>query len=463
MNNKYTYVLLPIIIIIACFVLWSPSQLMITDEISYYFQAKFWLHGNSNNTIIDAINGTTHSLIEGHYPPGNSFFLSAFMNIDNSLVHFLGLIYLLGAILFLYKCLKTLNLPFISLCAIYLFIPLIFISRTTMSEMPSLLLVSWGVYLYYKNTATSYLWLAFITGMSLAFRETNLLLLAPLAFYMSRNYFYSVLAFLVGLSFRLIGYYIIKTDPVFLKEGYPFGIEFIPDTIIIYAAILLLLLPLSPLWFTKVPREELKAFTVGILSFLGLHLIYGYVAHVYSGYTNGLLLNGRFWIPALPIFVMALGYFLKDKKWLNKKWVTVLIILIITLTNAGVHYKSFDQQSDYLQFRNTLKENTNGHVTFIDMNSRTPIYRYIYPFVMDRRWSDINLVNDTYHLQETFKENNSFRIALISSGATVAQSTRNAQFYNKLEKLKDVCLVNHLLEICPTSSSCLNIYEVNKK
>ena len=65
---------------------------MITDELSYYFQAKNWLGGNINNTIIDAVSGTTHTLIEGHYPPGNSIVLAGFYWISESLVFYVGLL-----------------------------------------------------------------------------------------------------------------------------------------------------------------------------------------------------------------------------------------------------------------------------------------------------------------------------------------------------------------------------------
>ena len=290
---------------------------MITDEISYYFQLQNWLYGNAQGTIIDAVSGTTYSLIEGHYPPGTSFILSILYWIHNPLIYFNGLMYLIVSIFLLYKCLRKLKLPIISLSAIYLFLPLVFIARTTMSEMPSLLLVSVGVYLYFVNKSKSYLWLAFITGLSVAFRETNILLLAPLAFFISKNYVLSAIAFLGGLSFRFIGYYILINNPLLIKEGYPFGIEFLPDTFIVYAIVLLILLPLSPLWFTKVPRLHNRPFAIGLFSFLGLHLVYGYVASVYSGYTNGVILNGRFWIPTLPLFVIALGYFLKSKSILK--------------------------------------------------------------------------------------------------------------------------------------------------
>jgi len=97
------------------------------------------------------------------------------------------------------------------------------------------------------------------------------------------------------------------------------------------------------------------------------------------------------------------------------------------------------------------------------MNNRTPIYRYIYPFVLDNKWSDINLVNNEYHLEQTFKKHKSFRVAIISSGATVAQSSRNGQFYDMISKLKERCDVKNIMELCPGSNSCLNVYEVKSR
>ena len=436
---------------------------MITDEVSYYFQVRNWLGGNIDNTIIDAVSGTTYTLIEGHYPPGTSFILSILSWFSSNSIYFGGFIYLILSILITYRVLKKLDLPIISLSVIYLFLPLIFIARTTMSEMPSLLIVTIGIYLYYSNKSKSYLWLAFVTGLSVAFRETNLLLLAPLAFFISRNYIYSAIAFFVGLSLRFIGYYLLTNNPILLKEGYPFGLEFLPDTLLIYSAILLILLPLSPVWFTKVPRVHLRAFALGLLSFLGLHLVYGYVAHVYSGYLNGLLLNGRFWIPTLPIFVVAIGYYLKEKKWINKSLIAIPIIALITISNLGIYYKSSLKQSEYLQFSEIIKSISDDKLTFIDMNNRTPIFRYIYTYATKRSWSDINLVNDAYHVNQAFDKYGKFQVAIISSGATVAQSSRNSQFNSILSKLKEKYQVTNIRELCPGSNSCLNVYEVAKR
>ena len=463
MNTKYTYLYIPLLIILVCNLIWPPSQLMITDEVSYYFQLQNWLYGNSQSTIIDAVSGTTHSLIEGHYPPGTSFILSILYWIHKPLIYFSGLMYLLVSIFLLYKCLRKLKLPTISLSAIYLFLPLLFIARTTMSEMPSLLLVSIGIYLYLVNNAKYYFWLAFISGLSVAFRETNILLLAPLAFFISKNYVLSAIAFLAGLSFRFIGYYILTNNPLLIKEGYPFGIEFIPDTLIVYAIVLFILLPLSPLWFTKVPRLHLLPFTVGLLSFLGLHLVYGYVASVYSGYTNGVILNGRFWIPALPIFVVALGYFISQKSILKQSWFAIPVIVIITITTLGVYYKSSLQQSDYIQFSETLKWASKGQLTFIDLNSRTPVFRHIYPFATDRKWSDINFLNNSQHISQSFEKFGTFQVAILSSELTIAQSNRNTQFNSILIQLKEKYCVTNINELCLNGNYCLNIYNVQQQ
>ena len=446
-----------------CNLIWPPNQLMITDEVSYYFQLQSWLHGNTQSTIVDAVSGTTHSLIEGHYPPGTSFILSILYWIHNPLIYLSGLMYLLVSTFLLYRCLRKLKLPIISLSAIYLFLPLLFIARTTMSEMPSLLLVSIGIYLYLVNNAKYYFWLAFIAGLSVAFRETNILLLAPLAFFISKNYVLSAIAFLTGLSFRFIGYYILTNNPLLIKEGYPFSIEFLPDTFIVYAIVLLILLPVSPLWFTKVPRLHLLPFTIGLLSFLGLHLVYGYVANVYSGYTNGVILNGRFWIPALPIFVVALGYFISSKSIPKQNWFAIPVVAIIAITTLGVYYKSSLQKSDYVQFSETLKWTSKNQLTFIDLNSRTPILRYIYPFATDRKWSDINFVNDNQHISQAFEKYGTFQVAILSSESTIAQSNRNTQFNSILIQLKEKYCVTNINELCLNETSCLNIYEVQQQ
>lgn len=436
---------------------------MITDEISYYFQALNWLGGNINNTIIDAVSGTTYSLIEGHYPPGTSFILSTLYCISNSLIYFSGLLYFIGSILILHKCLNRLQLPLVALSVFYFFVPLIVIARTTMSEMPSLLLVSIGVYLYFSKNQKSYILLAFITGLSIAFRETNLLLLAPFAFFSSRNYFYSSAAFLTGFSFRLIGYFILTSNPIYVKEGYPFGIEFIPETLIIYGFVLLVLLPLSPLWFTKVPRKHLLPFLLAIISFLLLHLVYGYLAHVYSGYANGVLLNGRFWIPALPIFVIAMGYFTKDLKWFNNAILKSIIILFLSITTVSIHYKSSQKNSEFEKMKKILESASVEQLTFIDMDNRTPIFRYIYPFVRERKWSDINLLNNEYHMEEAFKKFGDFQVAIISTTATVSQSNRSVLFNAIVLDLKEKYIVDVIKRECPSINSCLQIYRISQK
>lgn len=459
-NNKYTYVLLPIIIIITCFVAWTPSQLIITDEISYYFQSLNWINGNTGNTIIDSVSGTTYTLIEGHYPPGNSFILSLAHSLYSRLFYLLGFFYLLGSIYLCYKILKENHIPFLSLSVLYLFVPLIVISRTSMSEMPSLFLVTVGIYLYFKNGSKSYIYLAFLTGLSVAFRETNILLLAPFTFFISRNYIYTILAFLIGVSFRTMGYYILIMNPFYIKEGYPFGFKYLPETILVYAIILIILLPLSPFWFSKVPQEKKVPFQIAIGSFLLLHLFYGYLGHDYSGCLNGIILNGRFWIPALPIFVVALGYYIKDTRFVNKTYISVLIIFFIIICNVGVHYKSNQKEKVYQEFSAIIKKESKGELTFIDMNYRTPIFRYIYSYVQDRDWSNINLVNNEYHISQLLKNRIKFRVVIITSTATSAQNNRNSKFYKIIETLKIKYSTKEIISICPDLSSCINIYEV---
>ncbi|HAV28742.1 MAG TPA: hypothetical protein DCW93_02370, partial [Saprospirales bacterium] len=123
-----------------------------------------------------------------------------------------------------------------------------------------------------------------------------------------------------------------------------------------------------------------------------------------------------------------LGYFISSKSIPKQNWFAIPVVAIIAITTLGVYYKSSLQKSDYVQFSETLKWTSKNQLTFIDLNSRTPILRYIYPFATDRKWSDINFVNDNQHISQAFEKYGTFQVAILSSESTIAQSNRNTQF-----------------------------------
>jgi hypothetical protein len=63
----------------------------------------------------------------------------------------------------------------------------------------------------------------------------------------------------------------------------------------------------------------------------------------------------------------------------------------------------------------------------------------------------------------TFDKYERFRVAIISSGATVAKSSRNSHFNLTLNNLKEKYNVINIKELCPDANSCLNVYEVSKR
>lgn len=461
MRDLLLLLLIPILIVLGCFALFTPSSLMITDELSYYFQMLDWLY-DDYAAVVDSVSQKPHNLIEGHYPSGTSLILSMFYYIDHRLVYFSGLCYYVLSIIATYFIIKDLSKSYLSLAPLFLFVPLILISRTTMSEMPSLLLVSLGVFLFIKKDKypSAYLWLAFITGVSIAFRETNLLLLAPLAIYVSRNYIWSLLVFLLGGTVRLYTYYITTGNPFFIKEGAPFGVEYILSTIWIYAIVLVVLLPFSFLWIRKLPRVEYRLFGFSLLSFLMLHLFYGYLAHQYSGIVNGVILNGRFWIPTLPLFIVALAYFIEDQKWLKSNLVSYVYVIIVAVVQVSTHLVADNKEQEYLTVSDTVAEYSKGYLVATDLRMRTGMRRYIYPIIHDRSFTEILQIYDSVNLENIWKKHKQFRVMSIESNGTHQQMKRANKEKPILDKLKKEYNVKLIEENCP--SFCLKVYEVRK-
>lgn len=452
------YLIYSVVGIIACIVLYPPAHLMITDEISYYYQSLTWTTGSSSYIISDAITGKEINLIEGYYPGGTTLLMAALHAIDINAMYLLGFLSLMISILFVSKVLRKLELSSLGFAAMLMFIPLIFISRTCMSEMPSLILVSLSLYLYYYRDKwnTAYLGIALIAGISLAFRETNLLLIAPLALVSSRNIILSAIAFVLGLSLRFSTYYWFTGDPFFVKAGSGFGLHYILSNIPIYAIVLLVLLPLSPVWIRYVHNREKKLFIFILTSFLLLHLIYGYQAYKYSGYVGGMILNGRFWIPALPFFVIALAYWIKAHDWIRSKFYIYPLLAITIVVNLLGHHYAHKQMNEHVQISQWIDEHLDSNkIVIADMEATTAMKRYIYPLINDYRWSNIKRLKP-----KDLNNRVQYQVLSIETNKNQRQQIRNNTIAKKLETISIGKTLNLVDEKCHPSGKCIRLYHL---
>lgn len=454
MKDRFLFLWLPTSIVTVCIFIYSPGHLMITDELSYYFQSLWWQ--DHTLAVSNSILGYVHSHIEGHYPPGTSFMLYLAQLISSDMIYWMGPLYWIASLYTMYVTTKAHNRSLWSLFPLFTFVPLVFIMRTTMSEMPSLLLVSVGVYCYTlrHRKKNVYMILAFVTGLSLAFRETNVLLLSPLMIHASKNFLWSTVFFSIGLFIRLIGYFHLIGDPYYIKEGYPFGIDYILDNIWIYATVTIVFLPFGWLWLRHIGRP----YIIAILSFLTVHLCYGYQAYEASGVLNGFLLNGRFCIPALPIFITGLSQQIKLYSIFNNAYLKGVYLVGILLLQGYVHQKSYQRQSDYRAISLAIETLPPENILAVDLSYRTAMRRYVYPFIHDRNWVDIGTLYDTRTIKQLQTLVQPVTIITLESYGTTAKQDRMRYDLEIIDALYEQKIISPMDTICTGAHACLKLF-----
>lgn len=455
--KDYFFLIVSIALVVLVGLLFTPAHLMVTDELSYYFQGLLLMQGPDAATITDYLTGQDISLIEGYYPGGTPLLMGLLHSIHPAVMYWQGLICLLITLWLMTQILKRLNLSALALAPLLCYVPLIYISRTCMSEMPSLVLVSTGLYLYFCRAESkwSYFWVSIIAGLSLSFRETNLILIAPLAFLLSRNYLLSIIGFLLGLSLRFYLYYLFTGEAFYLKSGSGFGIQYFISNIPIYAFVLLALLPLSPYWLIKIKGKNRLYFTLILAGFLFIHLIYGYQAYKYSGYVGGMILNGRFWIPALPFFVVALGYLINDNDWVRNQFFTFIFTGLVSIFFLAGHYYMHQQMMEHKEITDWIDTHTDEEdIIITDMQHTTPMKRYSYPLLSKRKWSDIKSV-ETNQIPLDGK----VKMIIVTSQRTAQQAKRNTVMQGHINRLSQAKDWKLKANPCFASGKCLELYE----
>lgn len=301
-----------------------PSHFLIADEPAYFQQARAFSSGQAG--AVD-------------YPAGTAILAAVFIWLGGNKAVFWSsfLCWLAGTwavALALHKTGKPVG------WALYpwLFIPALVFTRTLMSDMPSFALAAiFGLLCTAFSSSRRFLFLAgCVGGLSLLFRETNLLWVLPfgLSVLLRKKTAWPWFGFglLTGLLPRLISGWMLHQNPFFLRDpGIAFSWSAIPGNLIFYALTLLVLLPggLWFLWKNKNPYRIEIGTCVGL--FLLVYGCYGYEALGKSGY-KGILLQARFMLPLLPFFALAAAW---TPLKFSQKTTTALWILAIPLF-AGV-------------------------------------------------------------------------------------------------------------------------------
>ena len=128
-----------------------PNVLLSIDEVSYFARALAFANGTLD--WVQSFQGQYQfSWAPANYPLGTALFLTPFIWIGKDWALLAGLIALVMSIVLIVKiCYHLYGQVHIGILTIILFPPTLFFTRSVMSEMPSLLLISGYCWLFFTK------------------------------------------------------------------------------------------------------------------------------------------------------------------------------------------------------------------------------------------------------------------------------------------------------------------------
>lgn len=297
------------------FMLFYPATVTVTDEGTYIRQAQLMLQGSVSIELEDPLTGEPFELHPiNAYPLGTALLLLPFVGLGGrEAASLLSLVCVLAAVAVTGRWLKEEGYSPLWAILLLSYPATMVMGRVAMSEAPSLLVVSLGLWLTFRgfrDEGPVWLLAGFVAGLSFAFREGNVLLFAPLflgtVLRRDAGWWRLVVGGMLGLSVRLLSAWLFFGDPFFTKPvgDEAFSLAAISNNAAIYLFSLLVLVPgglVAAFAYRGPRRPEVIVTTVVFAMF---YLSYGYNA-AESGWAKRLVLAPRFFVPLLPLLALA--------------------------------------------------------------------------------------------------------------------------------------------------------------
>lgn len=369
-----------------CFLVFYPQMILLLDEYSYFNRGLAFTQGEMALGITDLTGTESIDLSGTRYLMGTPLLIAIFIAlIGNSSVFLLGwLCFSLSAFLMI-RVLQKLDYSPLGVLVLFLFPPLMMLTRTLMSGMPSLLFsaIFFFVLVCSSKSVIQYFLLALIAGLSMLFRETNILIFGfflLFLFLQEKKWIISlILGFALGIGCRLLLAHYVYGSAVHLSHAEPFSFFNILHNLTLYGLCGLVLIPLGivqVLWYRGNYQWALK---LSVAAFFLLYLSYAYNPMDYSGLLKGLLFGGRFLVPVLPLFVIAAGYSLAHYGWLQKSWIHWLLIFGgVSAVGIG-QYGGDKYDNTHFEISEKIYEQYANKAIVMDHSGYTSINRYINP------------------------------------------------------------------------------------
>ncbi len=350
------------ILLVACFlyalgfVAFYPNAVTNDDESGYMRQTALVLAGTASIPKLNALTGETEDFYPSKYPYGTALAMA----IPVALAGWQGgyvipcLSLLAGALLLGRWLQQEGRSPLFALLLLG-YPPNLVMGRVAMSDVPSLFLVIFGLWLFWRGSGRSWLWWlgsGFVAGGSILFRESNPIPFAPFfagaLLRRERNVWALVVGGVAGLSLRVAANTYFFGEPLQYRSAYILALGTLHERLPIYALALLVFVPGGLLLALLYRGRRWPELCISVAGFVTAYLVQTYYTFATSLLKN-MVVTPRYVIPIIPVIIFGMAESvprlwrraLAEASLAHRVRFRALAGVVIALWIAGVSVASF--------------------------------------------------------------------------------------------------------------------------
>jgi hypothetical protein len=297
------------------FLIWYPSPFPTnTDESMFLTQTRLLLEGRATTEKIDPFTGERFEFLRRPYPNGLPALMAPFMWLGGVRgAYLLPPLSLVAAVLLLGAWLREQGYsPVFALLALG-FVPTLVMGRVAMTDVPSLAIVTLGLWLFWRGLDRGWLWWlasAFVAGSAMTVRPTNCLpfigLYAGTVLRREPRCLALIAGGLMGLGVRLLATYLQHGDPFFERGAYPLDLASIGERLPLHLLALLVLVPGGLVAASAYRGRRRPEVIFSVWLYFAFYLFQEYSTDTTS-LAKRIVLALRYFIELLPLLVLGMA------------------------------------------------------------------------------------------------------------------------------------------------------------
>ncbi|HYV98859.1 MAG TPA: hypothetical protein VE967_15500 [Gemmatimonadaceae bacterium] len=303
----------PLVCYVIALAVFPPAAFTVADEGLYVAQAVAFASGSRTVRTLNPLTGVETRAPVARYPVGTALIQTPFVWLGGwRAAPWASACALAFAVLVLGAWLRAMGYGPAFALLLFAYPSALVLGRVGMSDVPAASIVTLALALFWwsrQRSARAQAIAGGVMGISLLFRETNLLVWAPFALgaMFRREPGWRALAGGIagGVAVRLAVSLWMYGNPFFLRDqGAGFAIEGALRNAAFYAAVLMTFIPLGLAAVVAYRGPRRAELTSAVAATFVLFTFYAYRA-TSSGLAQQLVLASRFFLPAVPLLVVA--------------------------------------------------------------------------------------------------------------------------------------------------------------